>query len=74
MDLLATDGLAGARHVLRKRPPEGVVEIVGIGSAVGAVLGARATMVLGGRQLKLAIAALITIGAVATLVKAWPGS
>ena len=45
-----------------------------IGSAVGAVLGAKATMVLGGRQLKLAIAALITIGAVATLVKAWPGS
>ena len=37
MDLLATDGLAEARPALRKRPPEGVVEIVGIGSAVGVV-------------------------------------
>ena len=45
-----------------------------IGSAVGAVLGAKATMVLKGPQLKMVIAALITIGAVATLVKAWPGS
>ena len=42
-----------------------------IGSAVGAVLGAKATMMLGGRQLKLVIAALVTIGAVATLAKAW---
>ncbi|HEV8438261.1 MAG TPA: sulfite exporter TauE/SafE family protein [Methylomirabilota bacterium] len=42
-----------------------------VGSAVGAVLGSRATLIVPDRQLKLAIVALIVAGAVATIAKAW---
>lgn len=42
-----------------------------VGSVGGAVLGSKATMVLPDRALKLAIIALIVVGAVSTIVKAW---
>src|SRR5262245_31523830 len=41
-----------------------------VGSAVGAVLGSKATLIAPERELKLAIAALIVAGAIATIVKA----
>ncbi len=42
-----------------------------LGSLAGALLGARCTLLLPDRALKLTIAALIVVGAVATIVKAW---
>ena len=48
-----------------------VLGLLIVGSAVGAILGAKSTMVMPERQLKLAVGGLIFIGALATLAKAW---
>ena len=42
-----------------------------VGSVVGAVLGSKSTMILPDKILKLAIVALIVVGAVSTIAKAW---
>lgn len=42
-----------------------------VGSVVGAVLGSKSAMILPDRALKLAIVALILVGAVSTIAKAW---
>jgi len=48
-----------------------VLGLLMLGSVVGAVLGARATLWFPERGLMFAVAALIALGAVATIVKAW---
>jgi uncharacterized membrane protein YfcA len=42
-----------------------------VGSLAGAVLGSKSAMILPDRALKLAIVALIVVGAVSTIAKAW---
>jgi uncharacterized membrane protein YfcA len=42
-----------------------------IGSVGGAILGSKSTMILPDRAIKLAIAALIVVGAISTIAKAW---
>ncbi|MET0852269.1 MAG: sulfite exporter TauE/SafE family protein [Candidatus Rokuibacteriota bacterium] len=61
---------AGFTHYLAAGVDWRLLALLLVGSLGGAVLGSRATMVLPERQLKLAIVALIVIGAVATVAKA----
>lgn len=62
---------AGLTHFAHARIDWGLLGLLMVGSAVGAILGARSTMRMPDRQLKFAVAGLIFIGALATFVKAW---
>ncbi|MDP3768650.1 MAG: sulfite exporter TauE/SafE family protein [Dehalococcoidia bacterium] len=61
---------AGITHYATAGVDWPVLGLLTIGSLVGAVLGARATLIVPERVLTFAIAALIALGAVSTIVKA----
>jgi uncharacterized membrane protein YfcA len=61
---------AGLAHYLAAGADWGLLLALLAGSIVGSVLGSRATLMVPERALKLAIVALIVVGAVATLIKA----
>lgn len=61
---------AGLTHYAAAGVDWPVLGLLTIGSLVGAVLGARATLIVPERVLTFAIAALIALGAVSTIVKA----
>jgi hypothetical protein len=61
---------AGLTHYLGGGVDWGLLGLLLLGSFAGAVLGSRATMIIPERLLKLAIVALIVLGALATMVKA----
>lgn len=62
---------AGVTHYLTAGVPTALLAALLVGSLGGAVVGARMAMLVPDRPLKLAMAALIALGAVATIVKAW---
>ena len=62
---------AGLTHYLTAGVPGALLAALLLGSLGGAVVGARMAMWVPEQPLKLAMAALIALGAVATIVKAW---
>ncbi len=62
---------AGLTHYLAGGVDWKLLAFLLVGSGAGAVLGSRSTMILPDRALKLAIVALIVVGAVSTIAKAW---
>jgi hypothetical protein len=62
---------AGAAHYWAGGVDWGLLGLLLAGSLLGAVLGARATLLLPERALKAAMAALIGLGALSTVAKAW---
>jgi uncharacterized membrane protein YfcA len=62
---------AGVTHYLTAGVPGALLAALLVGSLGGAVVGARMTMWVPEQPLKLTTAALIALGAVATIVKAW---
>jgi uncharacterized membrane protein YfcA len=62
---------AGLTHFLTAGVPGALLGALLVGSFGGAFLGARLAMQAPERPLKLAMAAVIALGAVATIVKAW---
>jgi uncharacterized membrane protein YfcA len=62
---------AGVTHYLAAGVPGALLAALLLGSLGGAVVGARMAMWIPEQPLKLTIAALIALGAVATIVKAW---
>jgi len=62
---------AGAAHYWAGGVDWSLLGLLLAGSVLGALLGARATLLLPDRLLKVAIAALIALGALATAAKAW---
>jgi hypothetical protein len=61
---------AGLTHYIAGGVDFRLLGLLLVGSLVGAVLGAKATMVLPERALKLAIVVLLVVGAVSTAVRA----
>jgi len=62
---------AGLTHYLARGVDWRLLAVLLLGSFGGAVLGSKSAMILPDRALKLAIAALIVLGAVSTIAKAW---
>lgn len=62
---------AGLTHYLAGGADWRLLAVLLVGSVGGGILGAKSTMIVGDRTLKFVIAALILLGAVATIVKAW---
>lgn len=62
---------AGLTHYAAGGVSWPVLILLMLGSLIGTVLGSKATMIVPERALKLAIAILLVLGAVSTIVKAW---
>jgi len=62
---------AGLTHYLARGVDWRLLAVLLLGSFGGAVLGSKSAMILPDRALKLAITALIVLGAVSTIAKAW---
>lgn len=62
---------AGVTHYLAAGVPGALLAALLVGSLGGAVLGARMTLWVPEQPLKLTMAALLALGALATIVKAW---
>jgi uncharacterized membrane protein YfcA len=62
---------AGVTHYLTAGVPGALLAALLVGSLGGAVVGARMAMWVPEHPLKLTMAGLIALGAVATIVKAW---